>query len=85
MPMVFGRLKVRAGQGRFTLPKTNSSPLKMDGWNTTFLLGRLIFRGYVSFREGTKQQKKQTKLVARVWKNILGFVFVGDFLRILPW
>ena len=24
----------------------------MDGWNTTFLLGRLIFRGYVSFREG---------------------------------
>ena len=26
--------------------------LKEDGWNTTFLLGRLIFRGYVSFREG---------------------------------
>ena len=24
----------------------------MDGWNTTFLLGRSIFRGYVSFREG---------------------------------
>ena len=23
----------------------------MDGWNTTFLLGSLIFRGYVSFRE----------------------------------
>ena len=23
------------------------------GWNTTFLLGRPIFRGYVSFREGT--------------------------------
>ena len=35
-----------------TLPKTNSSPLKMDGWKTTFLLGRPIFRGYVSFREG---------------------------------
>ena len=35
-----------------TLPETNSSPLKMDGWNTTFLLGRPIFRGYVSFREG---------------------------------
>ncbi len=29
----------------FTLPETNSSPLKMDGWNTTFLLGRPIFRG----------------------------------------
>ena len=36
-----------------TLPETNSSPLKMDSWNTTFLLGRPIFRGYVSFREGS--------------------------------
>ena len=26
--------------------------LKMDGWNTSFLLGRPIFMGYVSFREG---------------------------------
>ena len=34
-----------------TPPETNSSPLKMDGWNTSFLLGRPIFRGYVSFRE----------------------------------
>ena len=33
-----------------TLPEANSLPLKMDGWNTTFLLGRPIFRGYVSFR-----------------------------------
>ena len=31
--------------------ETNSSLLKMDGWNTTFLLGRLVCRGYVSFRE----------------------------------
>ena len=23
----------------------------MDGWNTSFFLGRPIFRGYVSFRE----------------------------------
>ena len=30
-----------------TLPKFNSSPLKKGGWKTTFLLGRLIFRGYV--------------------------------------
>ena len=28
-----------------TLPETNSSPLKMDGWNTSFLLGNPIFRG----------------------------------------
>ncbi len=26
--------------------------LEMDGWNTSFLLGRPIFMGYVSFREG---------------------------------
>ena len=35
-----------------TLPETNSSHLKMDGWNTTVLLRRPIFRCYVSFREG---------------------------------
>ena len=34
--------------------KLTFSPLKMDGWNTTFLLGRHIFRGYVSFREGIR-------------------------------
>ena len=28
-----------------TLPETNSSPLKMDGWNTSFFLGWPIFRG----------------------------------------
>ena len=27
-----------------TLPETNSSPLKMDGWKMNFLLGRPIFR-----------------------------------------
>ena len=32
--------------------KLTCSPLKMDGWKTVFLLGRSIFRGYVSFREG---------------------------------
>ena len=26
-----------------TLPETNSSPLKMDGWNTSFFLGWPIF------------------------------------------
>ena len=42
--------------GAFTLPETNSSHLKMDGWNTTFLWGRPIFRGYVSFREGRSRR-----------------------------
>ena len=40
-----------------TLPETNSSPLKIDGLNTSFLLGWPIFRGYVSFREGTAYGK----------------------------
>ena len=34
-----------------TLPETNIA-LKIDDWKTTFLLERLIFRGYVSFTEG---------------------------------
>ena len=34
-----------------TLLVTNSSPLKIGEWETTFLFGRPIFRGYVSFRE----------------------------------
>ena len=34
-----------------TLPETNSSHLKIDGWKTTFLLGRPIFRCYENFRE----------------------------------
>ena len=38
--------------GLATLPKTNNSPLKMDGWNTSFLLGWPIFMCYVSFRGG---------------------------------
>ncbi len=35
----------------YTLPETNSSHLKIDGWKTIFVLGRPAFRGYVSFRE----------------------------------
>ena len=34
-----------------SLKLTNSLHLKMDGWNTSFLLGWPIFSGYVSFRE----------------------------------
>ena len=45
----FGGWISGGGDGILTLPETNSLHLKMDGWNTTFLLGRPIFRGYVSF------------------------------------
>ena len=45
----------------YTVPETNSSHLKMDGWKTTFLLGRPIFRCYVSFREGSQQMFRDVK------------------------
>ena len=39
-------------KGRFLLPSLKLTwHLKMDGWNTSFLLGWPIFRCYVSFRE----------------------------------
>ena len=36
-----------------TLPETNSLPLKMDGWNTGFLLGWPIFRCEVLLVSGS--------------------------------
>ena len=35
-----------------TLPETNISHVKMDGWTTSFNMRRSMFRGDVSFREG---------------------------------
>ena len=43
-----------------TLPETNKSQLKMDGWKLSFLLGRPIFRGYVSFRGCNPLKKEMT-------------------------
>ena len=37
--------------------QTNSSHLNLDGWVTRFLLGRPMFRGYVSFRDGIPSRK----------------------------
>ena len=34
----------------------------MDGWNTTFILGRPIFRGFVSFREGKFSVPKKPEI-----------------------
>ena len=46
---------------KLVLPETNSSHLKKGGWKTTFLLGRLIFRGYVKLRGGyTLRHKIET-------------------------
>ena len=59
-----------------TLPslKLTFSPLKMDGWNTSFLLGWPIFRCYVSFRECT---------IWHFWVDDFPFPQVGYV--IVPW
>ena len=37
----------------------------MDGWNTTFLLGRPIFRGHVSFRECRLKNFRDVEMLDR--------------------
>ena len=53
-PPPLGDAQFWGGGRETTLPETNELPLKMDGWNTTFLLGFGLFSGAfaVSFREG---------------------------------
>ena len=46
--------QIRSGDATRNSPSlklTAICHLKMDGWNSSFLLGWPIFRGYVSFRE----------------------------------
>ncbi len=49
--------------------------MKMDGWKITLLLGRPIFRGYVSFRE--VNMFKLLEITSNVFDCFAGFV--------LPW
>ena len=67
------RLKMSA------LSETNKSPLKMDGWNTRFLLGWPIFRAYVSFREGNNLQSSDVSSfdMANVQLHPIGVPFVA--------
>ena len=53
----------------FTLPETNMAPA-MDSWKMNFLLGRPIFRGYVSFREGTS-------FISPFLRGVLNITFEG--------
>ena len=57
----------------------------MDGWNTTFLLGRPTVRGYVSFRECRPSQRRNESS-SNHWisfqvKNLAGFVLWNSLLR----
>ena len=46
-----------------TLPDTNSSHLKMDGWNISFLLGWPIFRCYVSVYKSKGPSPKELERI----------------------
>ncbi len=50
---------------RNTPRKFNSSPLKNDAWKITFLLGWLIFSGYVKLPGGNPTTKDLNKLLMR--------------------
>ena len=41
--------------------------LKMDGWNTSFLLGQANCRGYVGFRGGIFQHISTTPISSIIW------------------
>ena len=63
------------GTNRYTIPKTNSSPLKMDGWNTIYLpfgASKGLFSGAVGFREG------------KTWWDFFGVSF-GEILKAKRW
>ena len=50
--------------------KFNSSPLKIDGWKMSFLLGRPIFRGYVKLRGGIYIYMLFSYIVDSIWTFI---------------
>ena len=52
-----------------TLPETNSSPLKMDGWNTSFLLGGPIFRGELLVSGSVSPWKFRLGFLRIFWTN----------------
>ena len=58
-----------------TLPETNSSPLKMDGWNTSLSYSGGLFSGAfaVSFREGNTTKNMDTLTHHVFPKNSLDF------------
>ncbi len=64
-----------------TLPETNSSPLKIDGLNSSFLLGWPIFRGYVRLLECiiVFPRCKKNLFISCRWKKVgLGHVDISE-------
>ena len=63
--------------------KTNSSPLKIDGLNTIFLLGRPIFMCYLSFRE-FNYTIKECSFSPNMEKNQAAFPGLSMVSPVLP-
>ena len=65
----------------YTLPETNSLHLQMDCWKTSFLLGRLIFRCHVNFRECNLSPDKT---LLHSWLILIS-ILLADHWRIFLW
>ena len=65
--------------GRYALPETNSSHLKIGGWavvgKMTFPLGRPIFGTFASFREGN-DLKKEVMVCSDAINSIVTFLWL---------
>ena len=86
-PMIFKAMYTCGRFEVFTLPETNSSHLKMDGWSTTFLWGWPIFRCklLVSGRVVLGHSSTQHSLVKIVIYNITGWWFQILFIFTPTW
>ena len=66
--------------GRYALPETNSSHLKIGGWavvgKMTFPLGRTIFGTFAGFREGNDLKKKEVMVCSDAINNIVTFLWL---------
>ena len=65
------------------IPETNSSPLKIDPWKRRLVLETIIFRGYVSFREGNIPVKIH-RLTNLSSSECLGFFKLTGFVITTP-
>ena len=68
--------------GGITPPKFNMSPLENNGWNTSFLLGWPIFRGYVKLPGSTG------KFCEKMWgwgRGNLGWTGMNQFYFNFGW
>ena len=77
----------KAANSLYTLPETNSSPLKMMVSNRNLLFQGSIFRGYVSFRDGISHVSQITSCqdVELTNSSLIFIGLSGSFYDILSW